>query len=111
MYTIWKINNTRKINSTGLVLEVFYEVRVFTGDFFINKISSIILDENDELEDFIPFEDLTESIIIAWVKDKIGNEAIETLESSLKNKLRTNIRKNIKINGQFSKGLPWKKNN
>jgi hypothetical protein len=108
MNTIWKINNAIRMNPSGLIIDVFYEIKVVFGDFFLNKRSSVRLTENPNSEEFIPFENLTEDIIIQWVKDKLGESTVEEIENSLKEKLLKEI-KNKPTSGKFSEGLPWKK--
>jgi hypothetical protein len=52
-------------------------------------------------EDLIPFEDLTEELVTSWVLDKLGEEQVVNMETSLTNQIQEQ-----KIPSKLQ-GLPW----
>ena len=77
--------------SDGFVIEVTsaYEKQDGAGyasDVFLNNFEDIVG------PDFIPYEDLTENLVIGWVKDALGPEATKKEEIE---------------NPQVEGGLPW----
>ena len=53
----------------------------------------------DELS--IPFNSLTSEVVVQWIKDQLGVEAVAELEQSLSDQLTA------AITPQISTGLPW----
>ena len=51
--------------------------------------------------DFVPYEDLTESICIGWVQDSLGEENVESLESGL------SVNLDEQENPTEAAGVPW----
>ena len=48
-----------------------------------NSIGTQIVPLNPESE-FVPFEDLTNEIVVEWTKDAMGEEQVEAIESGVK---------------------------
>jgi hypothetical protein len=44
---------------------------------------SVGLEAPAEGDTIIPYEDLTEAIVVGWVKDKLGEEQVATMEEAL----------------------------
>lgn len=51
--------------------------------------------------DFIPYEDLTEAQVIAWVEDAMGEEQLAALEANLDGQLEA------MANPTTASGTPW----
>jgi hypothetical protein len=52
-------------------------------------------------DDMIPFADLTEEIVIGWVKDKFGDEKVAEVEAALQSQL------DEQRAPSKASGLPW----
>lgn len=86
VYTVhWTVNAQRTVGEDTLA----------TGAY-----GSIGLDDPDP-QDFIPYENLTPAIVIGWVKDKLGEEQVESIETALSSQLDSQqAPKN-------ASGVPW----
>jgi|TARA_R110000764_G_scaffold6253_1_gene23674 hypothetical protein len=100
----WKIINMEHNTSDGFVIEVTsaYEKQDGAGyasDVFLNNFEDIVG------PDFIPYEDLTENLVIGWVKDALGPEAVAKTELEVDTLAAT--KKEEIENPQVEGGLPW----
>lgn len=112
MNTICKIINIQRLNPEGLVFKVDYEFKAYSGQHFESKRGSLNLEGSSSVEDFIPFELLTEAIVVGWVKDKLGEDAVTTLEEEVKDKLKNKLKTQFERESRgerISNGLPWVK--
>lgn len=102
----WKITKlVQKNDGTGTVIQVFYKVHSTDGEHFYVSAGNVELDANiQEWQNFIPYVDLTEEIVIEWVKSKLGpdlgnHEQINTDQ--------INLIKNPPTSSVIIKDLPW----
>lgn len=67
----WSITRLEQLNDgTGTVTEVFYNV--FSEDeISCNSSGSVQLDTSN-IENFIEYQNLTEEVLLGWVKEKLG---------------------------------------
>jgi hypothetical protein len=110
MNTICKILDMQRLNPEGLVFRVTYEFKAFLGQNFETLKGSMDLESSSNSEDFIPFELLTELIVIDWVKNKLGEEEVSLIEEELKTKLRNKLKSRFETESRgrrISNGLPW----
>ena len=108
METTWKILNLKRKPNTGLVIEVTYVMNFDLNGEKDRNIGMIELvgDENDP--NFVLFEELTEEIVLNWVKGDLGEEKIQEIENRFQLNLEERIER--KANPEFLQGLPWKEN-
>lgn len=67
----WSITRLEQLNDgTGTVTEVFYNV-LSEDEISCNSSGSVRLD-TDSIENFIQYQNLTEEILLGWVKEKLG---------------------------------------
>jgi hypothetical protein len=68
----WSIERLEQLNNeTGTVANIFFKVYSVDGD--VNCTSSGMVDLNTEnIEEFIDYEDLTEELLLEWVKERLG---------------------------------------
>ena len=103
----WKILNTESKISDGYVVEVYSVYEKQDGHGYAKKSFKNIF-QGMPSDDFIPYEDLTEDIIIGWVKESLGpivvleTEAIVDAQAALANA--------EVIYPEYKKGLPWDDN-
>lgn len=76
----WKIANLERETADGYVYTAHYAIDAFDGAYRAGAYGSIGLERGDNL---IPFADLTEDLVIGWVKDKLGSEKVAEIANAL----------------------------
>lgn len=105
MTTTWKIAQLKRNPSTDLVIEVTYIINFLHEEVSDRKVGVVTLTGDPADPAFIPYEELTEEIVINWVKDDLGAEAISEIEAEFLAKLEEVLEK--KNNPEFLMGTPW----
>lgn len=105
MTTTWQIYDTKSQIANGLITKVVYGCLVQLEDEIDRKIGEMILTGDSTLPNFIPFTDLTEEIVIGWVKSSLGETEVTAIETQLQDKVTA--RKTAKDNAIEKNGLPW----
>lgn len=105
METNWKILNTKRKPDNGLVVKVNYVINFKLENQEDRLVSSVDLIDNEIGDSFIPYEDLTEEILLNWVKEKLGEEKILELENNFENRLQEKIDRHN--NPEYLSGLPF----
>lgn len=101
----WTIENMKRQTGTGLVVEVAYKVVAKQGGLIADHRGKVTLTGDPSAPGFVPFEQLTESQVIQWVKDSVDVSAIEAgVQSALEAKVQKVEQKEV------VSGLPWSKN-
>ena len=91
----------RQLND-GLVITVHWDAIKSQDGHTARVYGSYALPAKDPSDpSFIPFDNLTEEIVLGWLQDAMGEEAVAQLESSLDAQL------NALINPVVASGLPW----
>lgn len=102
---IWKVENLSvNPDSPEIVRSVNYAIRAYDST---NPDSDFaVLGGEAELipptKDIIPFEELTEELVIKWVKESIGTNAIYQAEEELRQELELLNKPSI-----LQRDLPW----
>ena len=91
----WRITELERELPDGYVFNVVFNVTLDSASAY----GSVNRERHNEL---IAFEDLTEDIIVGWVKSALGADHVKKLEASL----ATQLNEQQKTTTQ-SKGLPW----
>ncbi len=81
----WRISNLERETSDGFVFTVHYTVDAADGTYTAGAYGSLGLERPEG--DMIPFNQLTEAIVVEWVKDKLGAEAVGNIEAALQAQL------------------------
>jgi hypothetical protein len=78
----WKIANLERETSDGFVMTAHYTVDAVTEDgaYRSGAYGSIGFERPENL---IPFADLTESQVVQWVKDALGNDKVQEIHQAL----------------------------
>ena len=93
--TTWTINQLERNTSDGFVTTVHYTVTKVDGDFSASTYGTISFEAGTPET---PFESLTEAQVVAWVKDKLGEEVVEAaLDANIESQ-QTPVK---------ASGLPW----
>jgi hypothetical protein len=100
----WTIKNMKRTIDDGLVVEVVFEIIAKDQQLIASKRDKVTLVGDPSSPDFIPFENLTEEIVISWVKSEVDVVALEgEVQTILDGKI-------AKKNAMTTKGgLPWQK--
>jgi len=103
----WKIIEIERLLNNNMVIKVIYSCNVKSTNFTDRKVGQITLEGDTSSEDFIPFEDLTEEIVLSWVKNMLTESGVKDIEKKIIDRL--NIREDKLNNKKTENGLPWKK--
>jgi hypothetical protein len=95
----WKVAQLERETSDGYVFTVHYTVDAKDDTYSAGAYGSIGLERPEG--DMVPFADLTEEMVIDWVKKKFGDEKVAEIEDALQAQ--------IEEQHQPSKaaGVPW----
>jgi hypothetical protein len=93
----WQIVNMDRKTTDGFVVTVHYNVTATDGDYSANTYGTVGYTEEDG-KSYIPYDQLTQDEVVAWVQDSLGQE---TVEASLATQIEA-----LKHPVQES-GLPW----
>ena len=105
MTTTWQIAQLKRTPDTELVFEVVY-IMNFQHEGESDRLVGVkTLTGNPADPAFIPFANLTEAIVLDWIKDNLGQERIDEIEASFLTKLEAAVEK--KNNPEFLTGTPW----
>ena len=77
----WSIQNLRQLNDgTGTVCDVHFSVDSVDGEFHVDS-GDVVSLNTENIENFVSYENLTEEMVINWVKQTLGQDA-DNLESN-----------------------------
>jgi hypothetical protein len=96
---IWKITDLERELLDGYVFRVYWEL---TPDFEGTGSSFSGSLELQRPDDLISYENLTEELVVSWVKSSLGEDEVNKLEMNLRNHIQ-----NQNIEPKNSNGLPW----
>lgn len=94
----WAVANMERETADGFVFTVHYTVNAEDGTYSAGAYGSLGLERPDNL---IPFDDLTEEMVIGWVKEKFGDEKVAEIETALQEQL------DEKHAPSKAAGMPW----
>jgi hypothetical protein len=92
----WNVVQMDRLTSDGFVVTVHYTVNAVDGEFTASTYGTVGYTQEDK--SYTPFASLTKEQVIGWVKDSLGQDAVE--ES-----LAAQI--DAKKNPVQESGLPW----
>ena len=95
----WKIAQLERETADGYVFTAHYTVDAEDGTYRAGAYGSIGLERPEG--ELIPFADLTEELVVGWVKDKLGEEQVENIEAALQ------VQLNEQAAPTKAAGLPW----
>jgi hypothetical protein len=93
----WNVVQMDRLTSDGFVVTVHYTVNAVDGDYTASTYGTVGYTEQPD-EQYIPYADLTESEVVGWVKDSLGQA---TVEESLAAQIEA------QKNPVSESGLPW----
>ena len=95
----WEINTLERELADGYVKKVIYRVKGIDGSEEKARATGQV--ELEKPETLIPYNKLTESTVLGWVKTKLGTEEVAAIEKSLEDEIAL-----IK-NPVTETGKPW----
>ena len=93
----WQVVDMDRLTSDGFVVTVHYNVSAVDGDYQASTYGTTSYTQTPG-ETYIPYEDLTQPIVVGWVQETLGKD---TVEASLQGQIDA-----LKNPVQES-GLPW----
>jgi len=75
--TIWSIANLERTTSDGGVVVAHFRATLTDGDYSASSYGTCGFTPDPDSEDFVPFDDLTEADVLAWVYESIDKDSIE----------------------------------
>lgn len=81
----WAVANLERHTSDGIVYTVHYTINAKDDAYSAGAYGSLGLEPPES--DPIPFAELTEEIVVGWVKDKFGEEKVTEIETALQAQL------------------------
>jgi hypothetical protein len=96
---IWAVAQLERETEDGFVFTVHYTVAAHDGTYSSSAYGSLGLERPED--DMVPFADLTEEIVVGWVKDKFGEEKVAEIEAALQDQL------DEQHAPRKASGLPW----
>jgi len=109
MAVTWKIIQTERETTNDGVITAHWTASdsetVGSGDSAVvhngNSYGSVGLTPDHTADDFTPYADLTESDVVTWVKDSIGDTEITRIEESIAAQIAESKAPSV------ASGLPW----
>jgi hypothetical protein len=103
----WQINTLERELADGYVHKVIYRVNGEDGTYKFRATGSVELPKPETL---VPYADLTEEVVLGWVKDKLNSEEdadgniidkVASIEAAVENAV------NIQKTPTHGSGVPW----
>jgi hypothetical protein len=94
----WGIANLERETEDGFVMTAHYTISAEDGTYSSGAYGSLGFERPDKL---IPFADLTEEMVIGWVKDAFGAEKVAEIEAALQNQI------DEQRHPSKAAGVPW----
>ena len=102
----WEIINLTRRTKDGYVFEVDFSVNATDGT-YEHKLNGRL--DLPEPENLVPYKDLTKTIVLKWIQDRINEKNVEdnrnptydAIENSVKAQLEEQVRPTT------DKGIPW----
>ena len=92
-----------RIIDGGIVTTLHWSAKKVSGEHQANTYGTFNLQEKSPSDDsFIPYENITEELAIEWLKDALGESAINAIETNLDFFISEQIKP------KYASGLPWK---
>lgn len=94
----WKVNNLDRTTADGKVNTVYFTVTAEDGTYSSGTYNALGFDG----EVTTPYADLTEEVVVGWLKDQFGAEKVTEIEAALQAQLDEQQAAPTKASG-----LPW----
>ena len=95
----WAVAQLERETADGYVFTVHYTVNAADGTYSSGAYGSLGLERPES--DMVPFADLTEEMVIGWLKNKFGAEKVAEIEAALQAQL------DEQHAPSKAQGMPW----
>jgi hypothetical protein len=95
----WSIVDLERHTVDGYVHQVAYRVDGSEDGYFACFTDKAFLTR--PVDELVPFEDLTEALVLSWIQDLIGADAVPAIERGIEAELQD------QISPRVAHGLPW----
>ena len=93
----WSISQMQRKADDGFVVHVWYRVDDVDGSY--SSVATGECDYTQTEDNFIPYEDLTQDVVVGWVKESLGAGNVTSLEEGLDAR--------IAAEKTVANGVPW----
>ena len=91
MATTWKIRNVMVYNTldgnSDVIYLVNYNVTATDDNGNVYVLPEEAMIDTSSITDFVPFEDLTEEVVLGWVTTNLGAGAVAAIDQAAENAL------------------------
>ena len=104
---IWTITNLYTETIEGkedYVVTAIYDVVGTDGTYTASLTSNSAQFSTEDVTTFIPYEDLTEEIVVGWVKESLGENGIISIEACIQGQIDSEITPPV---SPTNTPLPW----
>ena len=95
----WNIAQLERHTADGIVFTAHYTVNANDGTYSAGAYGSVGLEAPED--NIIPYADLTPEIVIGWVKEKLGEDAVASTEEALASQIAEQLAP------KSASGVPW----
>ena len=107
----WKIESLEKNIADGGVVRANWRVNAVDGDYRSGRYGDISFTPNPDTDDFIPFESLTEDVVLSWIFLEEGQDPDYNVglvdKDALEARLTADIEEQKTPATTISGTLPW----
>lgn len=100
MATTWKISNVKVYNTldgnSDVIYLVNYNVTATDGNGNVYVLPEEAMVDTSSITDFVPFEDLTEEVVLGWVTTDLGTDGVAAIDQAAENALSNMLNTSIK---------------
>jgi len=100
MTTTFKISQMDRATADGFVQTVHWTASQVDGDFTASTYSTASFTKEDGIN-YVPYADLTEAVVVEWVKGSLGAEGVAAVDAALANNIAA------QKNPVTAQGTPW----
>ena len=97
----WNIANLDRHTETGVVFTIHYTVTAEDGTYREGAYGSVGIAQPEEGDTIIPFDDLTQEVVVGWTEQALGEETVQNVKDALQARL------DEKRAPKTAKGVPW----
>jgi len=72
----WSVVNMNRLTSDNFVVTVHFSVTATDGDYSANTYGTISYTQKPD-ESFVPYEELTQEIVVGWCQESLGKDTVE----------------------------------
>ena len=94
---LWTINQLDRLTSDGFVITVHYNVGATDGEYSASTYGTTSYTQTPG-STFVPYESLTQAIVVGWVQEALGKDVVEASLQSQIDALKAPVK---------ATGLPW----